>query len=101
MAKGGTWAGAIEQLDKLRFVPMYVRSTGRMPEGLLALQNKGALPWPNPTTPDELIEILATITAKRRSKATVVFVIARKWCVDGYSNKSLTSIHCFSAWSFC
>jgi len=57
--KGGTWAGAIEQLDKLRFVPMYVRSTGRMPEGLLALQNKGALPWPNPTTPDELIEILA------------------------------------------
>src|SRR4029079_4030992 len=23
--KGGTWAGAIEQLEKLHFVPMYVR----------------------------------------------------------------------------
>ena len=38
--KGGTWAGATEQLDKLRFVPVYVRSTGE--------QSKGALPWPNP-----------------------------------------------------
>jgi DNA processing protein len=26
--KGGTWAGAIEQLDKLKFVPVFVRSTG-------------------------------------------------------------------------
>jgi DNA processing protein len=26
--KGGTWTGAVEQLDKLKFVPVYVRSTG-------------------------------------------------------------------------
>lgn len=46
--KGGTWAGATEQLDKLRLVPVYVRSTGKISEGLESLRKKGALPWPNP-----------------------------------------------------
>jgi DNA processing protein len=46
--KGGTWAGAIEQLDKFKFVPVYVRSTGEMSAGLDALRGKGAIPWPNP-----------------------------------------------------
>ena len=31
--KGGTWAGAVEQLEKLRFVPVYVRSQRRTDEG--------------------------------------------------------------------
>lgn len=46
--KGGTWNGAVEQLDKLLFVPVYVRSTGQSSAGLDALRRKGALPWPNP-----------------------------------------------------
>lgn len=46
--KGGTWAGATEQLDKFRFVPVYVRTTGETSSGLDALMHKGALPWPNP-----------------------------------------------------
>lgn len=46
--KGGTWAGAAEQLDKLHFVPVYVRSTGETSEGMKALRDKGALPWPDP-----------------------------------------------------
>ena len=46
--KGGTWSGAAEQLDKLRFVPVYVRSTGARSDGLTALRTKGAIPWPNP-----------------------------------------------------
>lgn len=56
--KGGTWAGAVEQLDKLHFVPLYVRSSGKLGKGLNALQRKGALPWPNPTTPEEFAETL-------------------------------------------
>lgn len=51
--KGGTWAGAVEQLEKLRFVPVYVRSTGDANPGLNALGKKGALPWPNPQDTDE------------------------------------------------
>jgi predicted Rossmann fold nucleotide-binding protein DprA/Smf involved in DNA uptake len=50
--KGGTWAGATEQLDKLRLVPVYVRSTGELSAGLEALRSKGAVPWPNPQDVD-------------------------------------------------
>jgi DNA processing protein len=57
--KGGTWAGAVEQLEKLRFVPIYVRSNGQNGSGLEALRHKGALPWPNPETPEDLQEVLA------------------------------------------
>ena len=46
--KGGTWAGAAEQLEKLHLVSIYVRSTGTPSEGLEALKTKGAIPWPNP-----------------------------------------------------
>jgi predicted Rossmann fold nucleotide-binding protein DprA/Smf involved in DNA uptake len=58
--KGGTWAGAIEQLEKLRLVPVYVRSNGETGKGLEALRQRGALPWPNPETPEGLAEVLAT-----------------------------------------
>ncbi len=50
--KGGTWAGATEQLDKLKLVPVYVRSTGVSSKGLDALRSKGALPWPEPHSAD-------------------------------------------------
>lgn len=52
--KGGTWAGATEQLEKLRFVPVFVKSPTGGSEGLEALQRKGALPWPNPHDVDAL-----------------------------------------------
>ena len=56
--KGGTWAGAIEQLEKLHLVPVYVRSTGETSRGLDALKNKGAMPWPNPADANDLDAIL-------------------------------------------
>lgn len=55
--KGGTWAGAVEQLDKFNFVPVYVRSTGESSNGLDALRKKGALPWPNPQDVDSFAEV--------------------------------------------
>lgn len=56
--RGGTWAGAVEQLKKLHFVPIYVRSNGDSEKGLRALLEKGALPWPNPLTPEAFVEAL-------------------------------------------
>lgn len=56
--KGGTWAGAVEQLDKLRLVPVYVRSDEKESKAFAALREKGALPWPNPTNSDELVTAL-------------------------------------------
>ncbi len=57
--KGGTWAGAVEQLERLRLVPVYVRASGETTKGLEALRRKGALAWPNPETPEALVESLA------------------------------------------
>jgi DNA processing protein len=48
LKKGGTWAGAVEQLDKLRLVPVFVRTSGDASPALEALRQKGALPWPDP-----------------------------------------------------
>lgn len=60
--KGGTWAGAVEQLDKLGLVPIYVRSKGDISNGIKALEKRGALPWPNPTTADDF---RAVVSSKR------------------------------------
>lgn len=59
--KGGTWAGAIEQLDKLKFVTVYVRSTGGSSPGLDALRSKGALPWPNPQDADAFESVFGVV----------------------------------------
>ncbi len=50
--KGGTWAGAVEQLDKLKLVPVYVRANGESGKGLEGLRERGAMPWPEPKTPE-------------------------------------------------
>lgn len=57
--KGGTWAGAVEQLDKLNFVPVFTRSSGELSPGLEALSRKGACPWPDPQDADGLNALLS------------------------------------------
>ena len=42
---GGTWAGATEQLGKLRYVPVYARSYGAPCRGLDELVVRGASKW--------------------------------------------------------
>jgi DNA processing protein len=55
--KGGTWAGAVEQLEKLKFVPVYARSDGHNSKGLSALISKGAVEWPEPRSPIDFRKI--------------------------------------------
>lgn len=57
--KGGTWSGAVEQLDLSATMPVYVRSIGKTSKGLEALRRRGALPWPNPSCENELLEIFS------------------------------------------
>lgn len=71
--KGGTWAGAVEQLDKLKFVPVFVRSTGESSAGLDALRNKGALPWPNPQDADAFEEVFNVPTPLATTSPQVGF----------------------------
>jgi len=65
--KGGTWAGAIEQLEKLRLVPVYTLPNARQDVALESLGKKGALTWPNPTTPEDFSEALAGSILRRSS----------------------------------
>ena len=58
--KGGTWAGAVEQLDRHRFVSVYVRADGEMGKGLDALLERGARRWLDPEGPEALGSLLDT-----------------------------------------
>ncbi len=57
--KGGTWTGAIEQLERLRFVPVFVRNGENVGRGNSALLQRGARAWPNPESGAELKKALA------------------------------------------
>ena len=59
--KGGTWAGATEQLKRLKFVPMFVRSTGTPSQGLDELKKLGALEWPDPYDSDAVHNVFEEI----------------------------------------
>lgn len=56
--RGGTWAGAIEQLEKMHLVPLYIRRSGIASDGLHALAKKGAIPWPEPQDEQAFNDIL-------------------------------------------
>lgn len=78
--KGGTWAGAMEQLEKRRLVPVYVRSTGEASEGLEALLVRGALSWPSPGSAPDLDTLLTPPTqrpAVEPVQADLLFPISR------------------------
>jgi predicted Rossmann fold nucleotide-binding protein DprA/Smf involved in DNA uptake len=57
--KGGTWAGAIEQLERFHFVPVFVRNGNNAGRGNAALIHHGGRPWPNPENATELGRMLS------------------------------------------
>ncbi|MCY4484177.1 MAG: DNA-processing protein DprA [Spirochaetaceae bacterium] len=61
--RGGTWAGAVEQLKKYH-VPVFVRASGDPSAGLAALQQRGARPWPEPEDADAIDGVLAQATPR-------------------------------------
>lgn len=59
--KGGTWAGAIEQLERLHLVPVFVRSGVAVEGGNLALLKRGGRPWPNPDRAETLSALIQSV----------------------------------------
>jgi len=76
--KGGTWTGAIEQLEKLHFVPVFARNGASAGKGNIALLQHGAQRWPDPQTSEELnyalIGAAASGTAQPK-QATLQWVV--------------------------
>ena len=70
--KGGTWTGAVEQLEKMRRepIPIYTRAAGDLGKGLQALLRKGAMEWPNPQSADEFGQVLAGKSIPQKSDAS-------------------------------
>ena len=68
---GGTWAGAVEQLDKCRFGPVYFFDRDRSNPALAALRAKGAQPWPDPQQPNEFDEVLTSKPPARPEQASL------------------------------
>lgn len=67
--KGGTWAGAIEQLERLHYVPVFVRNGQEAGEGALALIQRGSRPWPEPQTAAELSTLIQGAVLDRPKEA--------------------------------
>jgi DNA processing protein len=57
--KGGTWAGAIEQLERFKSGTLYVRTSAGAPDGNTELQKRGAHASPQPETAEELRHVLS------------------------------------------
>ncbi|HEX5218208.1 MAG TPA: DNA-processing protein DprA [Verrucomicrobiae bacterium] len=62
--EGGTWSGAIEQLEKLGLTPIFVRAGNDVPEGNRQLLRRGALPFPAEARSASLRETLAAATPR-------------------------------------
>jgi predicted Rossmann fold nucleotide-binding protein DprA/Smf involved in DNA uptake len=84
--KGGTWAGAIEQLERFHFVPVFVRNGANAGKGIAALQQRGARPWPNPEDAAELGRTLSEAAESVASvpiQETLPFILEEKPSVYG------------------
>jgi len=57
--KGGTWTGAIEQLERLHYVPLFVRNGTNAGKGNQALLQQGAHRWPEPESAADLDQAIS------------------------------------------
>jgi predicted Rossmann fold nucleotide-binding protein DprA/Smf involved in DNA uptake len=56
--EGGTWAGAVEQLQRFKNIPLFVRNGDGVPEGNRKLEQLGALPLPHKFEDGDLMSLL-------------------------------------------
>lgn len=63
--KGGTWAGAEEELKRDKTITVFVRTHGQVPTGNRKLLDLGALEWPITLQQDNLSQQLAVLSNQR------------------------------------
>lgn len=66
--KGGTWAGASEELKRDKRVSIFVRSDGKIPQGNRELLKIGALPFPERPWDKSLFETLKNTKITKANK---------------------------------
>jgi len=65
LQKGGTWAGAEEELKRPNHRPVFVRLDGKEPSGNKKLLKMGAITWPFELGSDSLTDVLVASIANR------------------------------------
>lgn len=70
--KGGTWAGAIEALAKIKDIPVFVRNQGTVSEGNQQLLKRGAKSFPEIPLNQPLKELLAIAILPTTKTVTLV-----------------------------
>lgn len=86
---GGTWAGAIEQLQKYKGT-VYVRSSGSASDGIEALQSEGAIPWPNPADADRMAEAIdSPVRSEPPSLQDSLFSAKPGFCDPAFEDEKL------------
>ena len=66
--KGGTWAGAEEELKRGNSLPVFVRTGNKIPQGNNKLLDLGAIPWPESIDRNSFIHQLAAVVAHYREE---------------------------------
>lgn len=66
--KGGTWAGAEEELKRVNARPVFVRSVGNIPEGNEKLLELGAVAWPEDLDQENLQQQLKQSAVQKKSE---------------------------------
>lgn len=74
--EGGTWSGAIEQLEKLRLTPIFVRAGDDVPEGNRQLLRRDALSFPPEPWPESLREFFEAASQNSRQPAETADLFA-------------------------
>jgi len=69
--KGGTWAGAQEELKRENRRPVFVRTGSRVPRGNSKLLELGAIEWPEPIEKNNLKGQLAEIAASNKPQEII------------------------------
>lgn len=99
--KGGTWAGALEQIERLHYVPLFVRSTDKPSPGVRELMSRGAHEWPEPKDQDSFSKLFKTLSdyatrgGKRGPDTDSLFdseITSRDQALDGGSVVSGASV---------
>jgi predicted Rossmann fold nucleotide-binding protein DprA/Smf involved in DNA uptake len=88
--KGGTWEGAIEQIERLQFVTVFVRNGERDGKGNRALIQRGGRPWPEPRNSAELIQVIkeAAASAAAEPKQETLSFALREQAAPSFSLNS-------------
>lgn len=66
--KGGTWAGAEEELKRENSLPVFVRIGSKAPQGNNKLLDLGAIPWPESIERNSFKQQLFDLVAQRLEK---------------------------------